>query len=224
MAGRLLIKKREREAGINRQMDRLRPTGCHFIIEPMSRISVRQRSAAEVRLCDHPDCAAAGDYRAPRSPRDLGHHFWFCLEHVRAYNASWNYFEGMSQDEIERYQQSSVTWHRPTWRFGDDPSHFKAPIYDELGILESHAAAGRAQGRAEDDERRPDGRSLAPEERHALALLNLAADTTLDDIKARYKSLAKKYHPDANGGDREAEDRLKEVNQAYAHLLTCGYC
>ena len=57
-----------------------------------------------------------------------------------------------------------------------------------------------------------------------MALLNLAADTTLDDIKARYKSLAKKYHPDANGGDREAEDRLKEVNQAYAHLLTCGYC
>ncbi len=190
----------------------------------MSRISVRHSSVAEVRLCDHPECGAAGDFRAPRSPRDLGHHYWFCLEHVRAYNASWNYFEGMSQEEIERYQQSSVTWHRPTWRFGDNPADFEAPICDDLGILEAHAAASGPQGRAEAEERRPDGRSLAPEERQALGLMNLSAESTLDDIKARYKSLAKKYHPDANGGDREAEDRLKEVNQAYAHLLSCGYC
>ncbi len=80
----------------------------------MSRISVRHSSVAEVRLCDHPECGAAGDFRAPRSPRDLGHHYWFCLEHVRAYNASWNYFEGMSQEEIERYQAGTVlldTWH-----------------------------------------------------------------------------------------------------------------
>ena len=39
-----------------------------------------------------------------------------------------------------------------------------------------------------------------------------------DEVKTRYKQLAKQHHPDANNGDRDAEERLKTINQAYAAL------
>jgi curved DNA-binding protein CbpA len=41
---------------------------------------------------------------------------------------------------------------------------------------------------------------------------------TFPEIKARYKQLAKRLHPDANGGDTRAEEQLKKVNEAYATL------
>src|SRR5437868_5385867 len=53
------------------------------------------------RRCDISGCDCVGEYRAPKSPRQLTDYFWFCLDHVRAYNASWDYYAGMSTDEIE---------------------------------------------------------------------------------------------------------------------------
>src|SRR5580692_6032312 len=70
------------------------------------------------RLCDHPGCEAGGEYRAPRSRIELDHYFWFCLEHVRGYNAAWNYYAGMSEREIEAEIRRDTVWQRPSWKLG----------------------------------------------------------------------------------------------------------
>lgn len=194
----------------------------------MSPSKLKDFSPARVaRVCDHPDCAAEGGFRAPKSPSDLDAHYWFCLDHVRAYNAAWNYFEGMSQGEIERFQKSATTWHRPTWPFtgvsrGDGARRFAprrdffAGFRDDIGVLWGDGA----DGASDDDGAR---KRAMPEERRALAELNLDSDADLQQIKDRYKELVKKFHPDANGGSRRAEERLKAVNRAYGYLLSSGY-
>lgn len=180
-----------------------------------------------IRPCDHPNCKGVGEFRAPQSPHDLDNYFWFCLDHIRDYNKTWNYFEGMSQNEIETYQKSSVTWHRPTWPFGTDPrkassrgstsdSDFFSTIRDDFGVFTMDDSGDHGQ----DGHRR---RHVSPEQRRALAELNLDSDADLQQIKDRYKELVKKFHPDANGGSKKAEDRLKAVNQAYGSLLSSGY-
>jgi curved DNA-binding protein CbpA len=52
--------------------------------------------------------------------------------------------------------------------------------------------------------------------REPLATLGLSWPVTMAEVKTRYKELAKRHHPDANNGDRAAEDRLKIINLAYA--------
>lgn len=167
--------------------------------------------------CAHPGCTEAGEFKAPktRDPRD-GYHL-FCLEHVRAYNAGWNFFAGMSQTDIEHYQRRDSTWHRPTWKLGEGPDRTDEDIWvhDDLGLL---GELGPAPG--------PKPRHNVirdPREREALATLGIEPPVTLAGIKTRYKTLAKKYHPDRSGGDKKAEERFKEVNQAYTYLMSCGY-
>jgi hypothetical protein len=61
------------------------------------------------RCCDHPGCDAAGEFRAPGERRPSfdgpGEWRWLCLDHVRAFNTSYNYFNGMSSEEIESAQR-----------------------------------------------------------------------------------------------------------------------
>ena len=44
------------------------------------------------------------------------------------------------------------------------------------------------------------------------------------EIKARFKVLVKRHHPDSHGGDRSYEDRLRAVIQAYNYLRAAGFC
>ncbi|MEX2629865.1 MAG: hypothetical protein WD341_07995 [Tistlia sp.] len=76
---------------------------------------------AAVQPCAHPGCTAAGDFRAPAGRDRLRDYLWFCLEHVRAYNSAWDYFAGLSSDEIERIRRRDCTWDRPTWKLGSGP-------------------------------------------------------------------------------------------------------
>src|SRR4029077_20841922 len=83
---------------------------------------IRDRGAtsdeSDTRPCDHPGCAGPGEYRAPRARNPGSGSYWFCIDHVRLYNAAWNFFAGMSQAEIEAYQHDNAFGHRPTWRLG----------------------------------------------------------------------------------------------------------
>ena len=185
---------------------------------------IRDRGATsdqlDVRLCDHPGCAEAGDFRAPRAREPGSGTYWFCLGHVRLYNAAWDFFHGMSQAEIEAYQHDNATWHRPTWRLGtsrSEPSEHAVWV-DPYDFINETGLGGFRQGATE-----PPPPRVAPEERQALAALELEPVVTLQDIKTRYKQLVKRFHPDANGGDKTAEERLKRINQAYTFLLSCGY-
>jgi len=160
-----------------------------------------------------PGCLAAGEYRAPKSRKTLNEYFWFCLEHVRAYNSSWDFYKGMSPAEVEAQLRSDTSWQRPTWPLGrlGSAAWEDEVLRDPLRIL-AEAKLTKARQR---------GAHQTPAElREPLATMGLTWPTTLDEVKTRYKELAKRHHPDANGGSRDAEERLKTINLAYAALRT----
>src|ERR1700712_1015019 len=68
--------------------------------------------------CDFPDCDQPGAHRAPMGRLREGQYFCFCLDHVREYNASYNYFQGMTDADVARFQKEAVIGHRPTWSMG----------------------------------------------------------------------------------------------------------
>jgi curved DNA-binding protein CbpA len=172
-------------------------------------------SEPPVRVCDHPDCVNGGDFRAPKSRLNLRDYYWFCLEHVRAYNAAWNFYAGMSASEIEAEIRHDTVWQRPSWRLGDrhGPAA-SARLRDPLGVFGNGAnhARGQSTGRSEAERRMLSARD------QALAVFAIDPPFTPSRLKARYKALVKLHHPDAHGGDKAAEEKLKVINQAYATL------
>ncbi|MSP21149.1 MAG: molecular chaperone DnaJ [Alphaproteobacteria bacterium] len=177
-------------------------------------LNAKDEPSVEPRPCDVAGCEAEAAFRAPHSRDRMSESRWFCLDHARAYNAAWDFFAGMSQSDIERYQKDDVTGHRPTWPFGLGPIGVAA--MDEM--LGSHLrdAVGAFAKRARPKAPEP---KVPPEQRSALAKLNLGPGSTLKEIKQRYKELVKRYHPDLNGGDRGGEDQMKDVNEAYRTLV-----
>jgi hypothetical protein len=167
----------------------------------------------QMRRCARPECELEGSHRVPKSRESLTEHLWFCLEHARAHNESWDYFNGMNEDQIAAFRIDAMTGHRPTWPLGRrsararDGQHFE----DKFAVF----------GEVEEEVRRP-VRQLTRVQLQALEMLNLEATATLQEIKARYKELVKRFHPDANGGDRGAEERLKKVIKAYSVLRAAG--
>ena len=172
-------------------------------------------AAPQTRCCDFPGCAGEGLYRAPRDRTHLTEYLWFCLDHVRAYNSSWNYFAGLSEDEVEAMTRQDTVWQRPSWPFGTrPPRHDQGRAYrvhDPFGIFDDDGPEGGTERR-----RRPNG-AATPEAR-AFSVMGLEPPVTAAELKARYKELVKRHHPDANGGDKAAEERLKRINEAYTTL------
>lgn len=166
------------------------------------------------RPCDQEGCDLSGEFKAPRDQANLKEYRWFCLEHVRAYNERWNYYSGMNEQEIERERRLDVTWQRPTWPFAQAaPKTFLFhQKRDPLNILDGHRQEEALTYGAS---------SWFPpetEEAKALALMGLTYPFTRKELKVCYVEFAKKYHPDMNGGSREAETRLKTINHAYEVL------
>ena len=177
-----------------------------------------RESAPVTRRCAAANCTGEGAFRVPRSRHQLSEYIWYCLEHARAHNESWNYFSGMSDAEVQAFQNEAVVGHRPTWPLGKRaarPRDGHAPhhLHDVHEIFAEHA---------DNPPPPPRERFLTRPQAVALEVLNLDATATLHQIKARYKELVKRFHPDANGGDRGAEERLKKVIQAYGVLRASG--
>ncbi len=173
--------------------------------------------------CDWPGCPRAGAAKAPKS-RDLpGEYYWFCQPHAGEYNKNWDFFAGMSEGEIRRRQEDEkFTGGRPTWqfkasRFSREAASFTAKMgtgegyADPLGIFRARKAASEPRAAAQ-------GRLLGKIERQALGDLDLDENADKAKIRARYKELVKRCHPDSNGGDRSAEDKLQRVLKAYKTL------
>jgi hypothetical protein len=150
-----------------------------------------------------------GEYRAPKSRDDLRAFLWFCLPHVREYNAAWDFYKGMSPGEIEAQLRADTSWQRPSWPLGrlGQTARMDAALEDGLHAF---AFGGGAQA--------PAAPATPPELREPLAALGLRWPVTLAAVKAKYKELAKRHHPDANGGDKRSEEQLKIINLAYALL------
>ena len=168
------------------------------------------------RLCDHPGCEAGGDYRAPRSRLELDHYYWFCLDHIRAYNTAWNYYAGMSEREIEDEIRRDTVWQRPSWKLGQrhGPA-YEARVRDPFNVYSGKPGSGQRERRGSGADA---SARVASAREQALAVFDLEPPFTQTNLKARYKVLVKMHHPDAHGGDKDAEEKLKIINQAYTTL------
>jgi hypothetical protein len=175
------------------------------------------------RRCDAPDCAEAGEFRAPGERASgfdgPGEFRWFCLDHIRAFNSGYDYFEGMSADEILEAQSPLNGWERETRAFRPNGSVDAAPRWaDFADPLDAISSRARAHMRARQPAQRKDGITVTPDQRRALDVLGLPLDADRKALRSRYSELVRKYHPDRNGGDRGYETRLQEVVEAYQLL------
>jgi len=200
---------------------RLSAARSAVIIGPMRKPDVQVLSYAAgespaFRVCDCPGCVAAGDYPAPKARDRLREYFWFCLDHVREYNRAWDFYAGMSAAEIESEMRADSTWQRPTWPLGSwrlYEQRLRDQVHGEDGVPFGRAG-GAGSGNGDADARRP---PQSPEDK-ARRVLDLEPEASFAEIKARYRELVKKHHPDANGGDKAAEEQLKRINEAYTTL------
>lgn len=178
-----------------------------------------------VRRCEHPGCTLEGEHRAPKNRNSVDEYRWLCLEHVREFNRSWDYYRGMSEAEIERERRRDAVWGRPTWPLGVGKfeHRFRSRVHDFFAhgddVFMHGKASGEGPGPEERAHREPrrSGPGLSAE-LAALAVLGLEPPVTFDRIKARYRELVKVHHPDANGGSAEAEETIKTINLAYSTL------
>lgn len=172
------------------------------------------------RTCAEPGCAEPGEFRAPPL-EGPGHGFdgpgaqrWLCFDHVRAFNSRYNFFAGMTADEIHDAQRPLAGWERETRAFaanaGDRPPRW-VDFADPLEAIQGRFGRARQAGRQ-------DGRALTPGDRKSLEVLGLAIDATLHEVRKRYSELVRRFHPDRNGGDRSHEAKLQQVIEAYQQL------
>lgn len=175
-------------------------------------------------MCEHPTCDESGEFRAPgwrgSSFDGPGEYRWFCLDHVREFNAGYDFFEGLSAEEILAAQSPAAGWATgnrafsstagvdglPRWADFDDP-------LDAIGAR-SHGIKNRARREAEMAQ---DSRFSRSEEQ-ALETMGLGLDVDRRRLRRRYSELVRRYHPDRNGGDRRHEARLGRVVEAYQLL------
>ena len=181
------------------------------------------------RECQHPTCQKTGEFRAPNpygrapGPNGPGDYLWFCLDHVREFNAGYDWFDGMSAEDIAKAQSPLNLWPSETRAFratgnADSPPRW-ADFKDPLDAISS-----RFKSRM--DDARPvkaaNGHILSAEDRQALKTLGLGHDADRKAVRAAYSKLVRKYHPDKNGGDRAHEKALQDVIAAYTHLKTAA--
>jgi DnaJ domain len=189
-----------------------------------------RRMRAELPGCQWPSCTAPATHRAPKGRLRASEYWQFCLEHVREYNNSYNFFAGMSEDAVASYQKEAMTGHRPTWKMGSvggqKPSRRgRGKVRDaDWATDDPFSLFGETGARAGHARATPEARKIFNAQRKALDVLGLEADAKRADIKAKFKVLVKRHHPDANGGDRGSEDQLREIIQAYNYLKSAGFC
>lgn len=197
------------------------------------KIRVRRDPQAEARShapeCQWDGCHEPGTHRAPVGRMAEGEYFRFCFDHVREYNKGYNYFSGVPDSDIARFQKEALTGHRPTWRMGINgqarsTADFSTKRSGRAGYYNRLRDPFNVFGGSADASAPPRERKVRALEAKALESLGLDAKATGADIKARYKELVKRHHPDANGGNRGSEDRFRDVVQAYRVLKQAGYC
>jgi hypothetical protein len=200
------------------------------------RIRIHPRShapepKAEVHDCAWEGCDQPGIYKAPKGHRFEGQYHHFCLEHVRHYNTAFNFFADMTESEREKHlYTTSQTDGRPSWGLGSKPGSYNGPrmpkrepgaqtrrFSDPLHLWARYA---RHNARGPAPERTI---KLHESDRRAFETLGFKTGAKSDEIKRAYKALVKIHHPDANGGDKTSEERLRAIIAAYSHLKQKGF-
>ena len=161
-------------------------------------------------ICEWSNCKEVGKYKAPIE-RDNSKNFkWLCEEHIKLFNKKWNYFDGMSQNEIESFLKSDLTWHRPTQKFGSPDNFFNGlwnnALNDKFKIFKEERAYHF------------DNRKLCEKDKDAFRIMELEFSDDWKTVQKKFKTLVKKFHPDKHSGNKQYEDKLKRITLAYSHL------
>ena len=157
------------------------------------------------RSCYNPDCKELGIYPAPKSKENLREYLYFCINCIREFNKSWNYFEGLNEQELEIEIRKSTTWNRPSWKFGT-----KNLNYD----------FEKAFRQFNEQKKLAENKNVSKKIKDAFNLLDLDLNSTPDEIKRRYKNLAKKWHPDVQQNEtNHNKNKFIDITNAYKTIL-----
>ena len=161
-------------------------------------------------ICDWQNCKESGKFKAPLEKDNSKNYKWLCEEHIKLFNKNWNYFEGMSQTEIEDFLKSDLTWHRPTQKFASSDNFFilwNNALSDKFNFFKQEKIVNSFVGR-----------KLSEKDKDAFRIMELELNTDWPIIQKKFKTLVKKFHPDRNAGNKQFEDKLKKITLAYSHL------
>ena len=162
-------------------------------------------------ICEWENCKQSGEFKAPIEKDNSKNYKWLCEEHIKLFNKNWNYFDGMSQNEIEKFLKSDLTWHRPTQKFGSSDNFFN--------ILWNSALSDKFNFFKEGENiNNLNNIKLSEKDKDAFKIMELEINTSWPIIQKKFKTLVKKLHPDRNAGNKEFEDKLKKITLAYSHL------
>ena len=167
------------------------------------------------RQCENSGCHEPAKYRAPKSPDILDDYFWFCKDHVREYNLKWNFFDGSSEEELQKQMESDRVWERETKPFKTSEEQ---RAWSRLGVDDPHQVLGANATQNPGKSITGATRKLPSSERRALDVLEAKDHWAKAEIRKSYKSLIKILHPDMNGGDRSQEEQLSEVVWAWDQI------
>ena len=162
-------------------------------------------------ICEWKNCKESGKFKAPLEKDNSKNYQWLCEEHIKFFNKNWNYFEGMSQNEIEDFLKSDLTWHRPTQKFASSDNFFN--------ILWNNALNDKFNFFGQDEKMNGlNTGKLSEKDKDAFIMLGLELNVDWPIVQKKFKTLVKKFHPDRNSGNKQFEDKLKKVTLAYSHL------
>ena len=161
-------------------------------------------------ICDWENCDQIGSYRAPLEKDNSKKYRLLCLDHVKVFNKKWNYFSDMSDQQVEYFIKSDLTWHKATKSFSSSDNFFNIlwnnALEDKLNIFKSNGFNEYKKTQ------------LSNTDRDALDIMDLKYEVKWEEIQKQFKTLVKKYHPDKNQGSRKFEDKLKKITLAYSQL------
>ena len=169
------------------------------------------------RKCDNKDCSCEGKFKAPKSRVLLNQYYYFCMKHIKEYNKSWDFYKGLSVNQIENSMREDVIWNRPSWPLKGNPQKIIDQINnffnEDFNEINSDRNAFNYFKNKIIDE------TLSEDENRAIKVLKLDLPLDLTKIKKNYKKLVKIFHPDVNGNNKKAEEKFKEINNSYRILL-----
>ena len=161
-------------------------------------------------ICEWDNCKLIGEFKAPAEKDNSKNFKWLCQIHIKLFNKSWNYFDGMSQNEIENFLRSDITWHRPTQKFGSSDNFFN--------ILWNNALNDKFKIFKDEKNNNINKIQLCKKDRDAFNIMGLNFNADYGTVQKKFKILVKKFHPDKHSGNKVYEDKLKKITMAYSHL------
>jgi len=199
--------------GINLKM---RPSPKYF-----NNLRIKPKNLSKKRPCDYGGCNEHGEFQAKTKSATK---FFYCLNHIKEFNKNYNFFEGMSEEEIIDYQISAIIGHRPTWKSGTNPH---ANYFSKFAKNDGSAFDDPFDLFEKDKTSKYERQSKIKKGKiseKAYKLLDFSSLSSKSDIRKKFKEVVKSLHPDTNGGDNSQEDLLKEVISAYKTLKSQGHC